>query len=122
MIDDFLSSRPSFDQFIHFFRAFKHYRGEHDDALVKRMKHPLPMDVPQHDLFMGPAGDELEALMNEELPDERRQFFSHIAERSWCTTNLHISEQDRRDGYVSVDEFIEEVRVGREAYRQQFGV
>jgi hypothetical protein len=123
MIDEFSgTAEPSADQFREFKFRFQRYLFERTTEATRAVEARFP-DASLRD-WVGPteAGLELERVANDQLPADRRIVFSFIAERaSWTASTSEPTDLERRYGWASISDFVNEVRDKRSEYRARFG-
>jgi hypothetical protein len=117
MLDHALSSPPTTDTFRSFRRAFPDLYREASAKATMHVTHLLK----GRDLFDLPR--EYVAALDEMLPKERQSLFLDLIERIGWTLwdGSELTKQDRADGYRSVGEFFEFLKVWRARYRSTFG-
>ncbi len=116
LIDNFLSSPRSFDDFVKFKDAYCDYRIE--GSATWELERRIPPGLPPHDL--GPEEAENMRLYGEELPRDRRDFFDLVAKRCWLVGQGDVDARSRSYGYVDVEGFVERLRHERGQYRANF--
>ena len=117
MVDDALSSPLTIETFAHFRRAFSDFHNQGVDKATADVAHLLK----GRDLLDLPP--EYVAALDALLPRDRSSTITDLTELiGWIAWDgSELTEQDRADGYRSVDEFFEFLATWRARYRSAFG-
>lgn len=122
LIDEVLSGTRIYDEFAAFReRISKEWLAAWDRA-YPLMSVDVPPNLPPSCYAEEPLATALREAAEDMLPDGRYEFFPRIRERASWTTTTALSEQDRHDGWITLDESFELLTAAREDYRRRFFV
>ena len=117
IVDDALMSPRTIEAFRHLQKDYQEFYNEGTEKATAHVKYVWTT----RRLFDAPP--EYHAALDELLPKERHYAFIDITERfSWTVCDeFELTQQDRIDGYRSLDEFWEFLSDWRDRYRRSFG-
>ena len=121
-MDEFLDSRPTFQDFLRFDREIRGYRTHRQNEEVGDLL-PEYSQLSLSELAdpQGSVTSEVYRRLDELLPPEREKFFLLIAERA-AWTGEDVSPRERSAGWGTLDDFMSLAVRERRAYRERFGV